>query len=1306
MVSPDTVRFAQFNASLNRNNAGELIADLSTTGNAQAKTVAEIIQRTNPDVLLINEFDFDESGTAAELFQQNYLGVSQNGVDPVEYPYYYIAPSNTGIPSGSDLNNDGRVSGPDDAFGFGFFPGQYGMVVYSKYPIDTENARTFQNFLWKDMPGVLLPDDPNTPEANDWYSAEELAAFRLSSKSHWDIPIEVNGETIHFLTSHPTPPVFDGPEDRNGRRNHDEIRFWSDYITPGEGDYIYDDAGNTGGLADGSKFVIAGDQNADPFDGDSVEDAVLQLLNNRLINTSVTPSSEGGVDASERQGGANTAHTNNPAFDTADFADTTPGNLRADYVLPSQNLEITDAQVFWPTSDDPQFGLVGNFPFPSSDHRLVWVDLATEPAADRNRQTVAGVDFLGEVTFPTSLTFEGTQVGGLSGIAYDAANDIYYSIADDRSQFNPARFYTLSIDLSAGELRDGDISFENVTTLLDESGEPFAELSLDPEGIALSPDGTLYVSSEGDATRLISPFVNQFSLDGEQIGELAIADKYFPTANNSSGIRNNLAFESATITPDGRYLYTATENALNQDGPAADLEQESVSRIIKYDLLTGQPVQEFVYEVDAVAETPVPADAFRTNGLVELLAIDNSGTLLALERSFSTGVGNTVKLYEISTQGALDISSSDSLLFEEGVALEVDPTVSKRELLDFADFGITPDNLEGLALGPKLADGRQSLIVASDNNFSDTQVTQFIALSLDLDTIPVVAPTVETPPTFDIEEPPSGPALSSADDPAIYVHPTDSSLSLVVTALKNGGLQVHDLNGELLQTIAPDSPEDLRYNNVDTLYGFNLGGETVDLVVASDRLNDTIAIYRIDPETRQLTNITAPDILETLFGIDDGEQTAYGVANYISPITGKAYAFVTQADGNQIAQLELIDNGEGQIDAQIVRVLTVPVPADGEREALTEGAVVDAELGYLYIGQEDVGIYKFSAEPEGGDEGVLIDAVKPEGKALEADVEGLALYYGANGTGYLIASSQGDSTFAVYSREGDNAYLGSFIVGEANGIDSVDGSDGLDVINVPLGPNFLSGLLVVHDQQNEPALIVEDDGELVNASGNFKFVPWKNVASSFPNPLDIDTSSYNPRNPSVRTLVVGTPGAETLVGTADDEVLNGFGGNDTIAGGLGNDIVYGGAGNDVLRGDRNQSSTGGNTGGDDILYGGTGNDRIGGKSGNDRLYGEAGNDHLFGDNGDDLLRGGLGNDRLIGGRGSDTFVLAAGEGTDTIRDFQVSEDRIELPEGLTFGQLSVIQSGQNTRILLGEETLAILRQVNASTLVEAVFTTI
>jgi Endonuclease/Exonuclease/phosphatase family len=368
------VRFSTFNASLNRNFAGQLVADLSTPNNAQAATVAEIIQRVRPDVLLINEFDF--APQALVLFQDNYLSVPHNGAAPIVYPHRFIAPSNTGIPSGFDLNNNGVIGGPDDALGFGFFPGQFGMAVYSMHPIDTSGVRTFQTFLWKDMPGALLPDDPATPAPADWYSPAELDIFRLSSKSHWDLPIQIGKKTVHFLVSHPTPPVFDGVEDRNGTRNHDEIRFWADYISPGRGGYIYDDAGRFGGLKPGSLFVIAGDQNSDPLDGDSIPGAIQQLIEHPLVNTKLTPSSLGAVEQATLQGGANLTHKSNPAFDTADFADSAPGNLRADYVLPRKNMKIVDGQVFWPLSSDPLFSLVGTFPFPSSDHRLVWIDVS------------------------------------------------------------------------------------------------------------------------------------------------------------------------------------------------------------------------------------------------------------------------------------------------------------------------------------------------------------------------------------------------------------------------------------------------------------------------------------------------------------------------------------------------------------------------------------------------------------------------------------------------------------------------------------------------------------------------------------------------------------------------------------------------------------------------------------------------------------------------------------------------------------------------------------------------------------------
>ncbi|MBD8868583.1 endonuclease/exonuclease/phosphatase family protein [Nocardioides sp. MJB4] len=375
---PGTVRFSTFNASLNRSNAGDLARDLSTGENQQARNVAETIQRVDPDVLLVNEFDYDPE--AVDLFRDNYLEVSQNGADPVRYPYAYVAPSNTGVPSGHDLDNDGTIGGGNDAFGFGFFEGQFGMVVYSKFPIDTDRVRTFRLFRWADMPGAMLPDDPATPEPADWYSAAELEDVRLSSKSHWDVPIRIGRRTVHFLVSHPTPPVFDGPEDRNGTRNHDEIRFWADYVRPGRRSaYIYDDEGRHGGLRPGARFVIAGDQNSDPFDGDSVPGSIQQLLDNPRVNDRSTPTSEGGPEAAELQGGSNETHVSDPAFDTADFDDRVgigPGNLRADYVLPSRSLRIVGSGIFWPTRDDELFRLTGTFPFvPTSDHRQVWVDV-------------------------------------------------------------------------------------------------------------------------------------------------------------------------------------------------------------------------------------------------------------------------------------------------------------------------------------------------------------------------------------------------------------------------------------------------------------------------------------------------------------------------------------------------------------------------------------------------------------------------------------------------------------------------------------------------------------------------------------------------------------------------------------------------------------------------------------------------------------------------------------------------------------------------------------------------------------------
>lgn len=374
------IRIATFNASLNRENSGALVRDLSNDANLQAKNVAEVIQRVRPDLLLINEFDYDTENKGGELFQRNYLANGQNGARPITYPYRYTAEVNTGVPSGADLDGDGQVvkvpgtrGYGNDAIGFGQFPGQYGMIVYSMYPIALKEARPFRTLLWKDMPGALLP---TKPDGSPWYSPEALNVLRLSSKSHWDLPISIDGHVLHLLASHPTPPAFDGPEHRNGMRNHDEIRLWADYLTGGpNAEYLRKALPDGAAIDPPETFVILGDQNADPLDGGSVSQAIQQLLHHPKINATFPPESLGASEAARVQGRANMKHQGKPAIDTADFGDESVGNLRVDYVLPSKNLKVLGGGVYWPVREDSFSRLVEMSPVATSDHRLVYLDV-------------------------------------------------------------------------------------------------------------------------------------------------------------------------------------------------------------------------------------------------------------------------------------------------------------------------------------------------------------------------------------------------------------------------------------------------------------------------------------------------------------------------------------------------------------------------------------------------------------------------------------------------------------------------------------------------------------------------------------------------------------------------------------------------------------------------------------------------------------------------------------------------------------------------------------------------------------------
>lgn len=346
-----------------------------------------------------------------------------------------------------------------------------------------------------------------------------------------------------------------------------------------------------------------------------------------------------------------------------------------------------------------------------------------------NAVEITDIDFIGQATLPKNITFQKTQIGGLSGITYDPKKNLYYAISDDRGKKAPARFYTLKIDLSKGKLANGGIVPVSVSTLLNENGQKFPSGETDTEGIALTSKDTVFISSEGDVNQLINPFIKEFLLsDGKEITTLPIPQKFLPDKNGKQGIRNNLAFESLTITPNEKKLFTATENALIQDGSEAKANTSSPCRILQYNLLTKQLEKEFIYQTEPVAPLLDITKHF-TSGLPDLLAVDNRGNFLSLERSF-TGLGFYIALFQVSLEEADDIHNIDSM--KQADTKNIKP-VQKKLLLDLRKLDVLLDNIEGLTFGSKLPDGQPSLILISDNNFNSLQRTQILAFRLKME---------------------------------------------------------------------------------------------------------------------------------------------------------------------------------------------------------------------------------------------------------------------------------------------------------------------------------------------------------------------------------------------------------------------------------------------------------------------------------------------------------------------------------------------------------------------------------------------
>lgn len=366
------LRLATYNTSLYSDEAGGLIAELEGDS-AHARKIAAVLQQVRPDLVLLNEFDFDDAHRAADLFQKRYLEVAQDGGgEPLHFAYRYLAPVNTGVQSGLDLDNNGEIGGEgrsrgNDAWGYGLHPGQYGMLVLSRYPIDEAKVRSFQLLKWSALPGAIRPVDPRT--GRHFHSDAVWAQLRLSSKSHWDVPVQTPSGVVHALVSHPTPPVFDGPEKRNAARNHDELKLWQEYLSTGDTSWLCDDQKRCGGLAQDARFVILGDLNNDPVDGDGRHEAIVELLEHPRVLRHATPSSVGGEQTSRAYAAKGITRRGAPQHATGDFGPKS-GTMRLDYVLPSVGLVYHGGGVFWPAEGSPESRIADG-----SDHHLVWADV-------------------------------------------------------------------------------------------------------------------------------------------------------------------------------------------------------------------------------------------------------------------------------------------------------------------------------------------------------------------------------------------------------------------------------------------------------------------------------------------------------------------------------------------------------------------------------------------------------------------------------------------------------------------------------------------------------------------------------------------------------------------------------------------------------------------------------------------------------------------------------------------------------------------------------------------------------------------
>jgi len=343
----EPITVALYHTSLARPGPGLLLRDIVNGKDEQVDAVVQVVNLAAPDILVLLDVDYDHDLVTLKALRDR---IASKGI---MFPHVFALAPNTGVATGLDLDEDSRTGGPRDAQGYGQFAGQGGMALLSQYPVEIGNLQDFTTLLWRDLPDASL----TLPTGEPVLSPDVLAEQRLSTTGHWVLPLQVRGQILWLLAFHATPPVFDGPNDRNGRRNHDEARFWTHYLN------------EKFGPRPDTRFIIIGDSNMDTSDSEGRPEAMQALLTDPRLQD---PLPKGGGAWEPTDG-----HLGDPALDTARWPDPGPGNFRVDYILPSSDLKVLGARVFWPPPDDPMAEVARR----ASRHYLVSVSLEWPPAA-------------------------------------------------------------------------------------------------------------------------------------------------------------------------------------------------------------------------------------------------------------------------------------------------------------------------------------------------------------------------------------------------------------------------------------------------------------------------------------------------------------------------------------------------------------------------------------------------------------------------------------------------------------------------------------------------------------------------------------------------------------------------------------------------------------------------------------------------------------------------------------------------------------------------------------------------------------